>query len=139
MKNKAPLVMMEQMVMVLIFVLAAALCLQTFVLAGTISKTTEAQSNAMLVAQNAAEGLKAAGLKSFVKEAEQKKDGFRFFFDGTWKEVSGAEEAEYFLDVCPVNSDSEYIWKAEILVKEQDGTELFGIVTAGQTGGIFYE
>ena len=85
------------------------------------------------------EGLKAAGLKSFVKEAEQTKDGFRFFFDGTWKEVSGAEEAEYFLDVCPVNSDSKYIWKAEILVKEQDGTELFGIVTAGQTGGIFYE
>ena len=40
MKSKAPLVMMEQVVMVLIFALAAALCLQTFVLSGKISKNT---------------------------------------------------------------------------------------------------
>lgn len=31
MRSKAPLVMMEQMVMLLVFALAAALCLQAFV------------------------------------------------------------------------------------------------------------
>ena len=59
MKSKAPLVMMEQIVMVLIFALAAALCLQTFVLSGKISKNTEELNRASIETQNVAESLKA--------------------------------------------------------------------------------
>ena len=38
MRSKAPLVMMEQMVMLLVFALAAALCLQAFVRSDAQSK-----------------------------------------------------------------------------------------------------
>ena len=38
MRSKAPLALMEQMVMVLVFALAAALCLQAFALADRISR-----------------------------------------------------------------------------------------------------
>ena len=38
MRSKAPLVMMEQMVMLLVFALAAALCLQAFVRSDEIGR-----------------------------------------------------------------------------------------------------
>ena len=43
MRSKAPLAMMEQMVMLLVFALAAALCLQAFVKSDQMSKRMEAQ------------------------------------------------------------------------------------------------
>ena len=42
MKSRAPLALMEQTVMVLVFALAAALCLRAFVLADGISRQVEA-------------------------------------------------------------------------------------------------
>ena len=41
MRSKAPLVMMEQMVMLLVFALAAALCLQAFVKSDQLSQQGE--------------------------------------------------------------------------------------------------
>ncbi|MCI9425675.1 MAG: hypothetical protein HFF30_08945, partial [Flavonifractor sp.] len=51
MRSKAPLVMMEQMVMLLVFALAAALCLQAFVRSDAQSKHSEARDRAVLQAQ----------------------------------------------------------------------------------------
>lgn len=59
MKNKASLVLMEQAVMLLVFALAAALCLQCFGAAGAISGETALRDEAVLLAQNTAEQLKA--------------------------------------------------------------------------------
>ena len=59
MKSKAPLVLMEQLVMVLVFALSAAVCLQVFALSGSLSRTCEARDRAAVIAQNAAEALKA--------------------------------------------------------------------------------
>lgn len=59
MKNKTSLVLMEQLVMVLVFALAAALCLGVFVEADRISRETACRDEAVLMAQNAAEILKA--------------------------------------------------------------------------------
>ncbi len=47
MKSKAPLVMMEQMVMILVFALAAALCLQAFVLSNSLSEQGQARDQAL--------------------------------------------------------------------------------------------
>ena len=139
MKSKAPLVMMEQIVMVLIFALAAALCLQTFVLSGKISKETEIVNKAVIEAQNVAERMKAESVSSVTKEAKQTEEGFRLFYDDMWNEVSLADEAEFYMDICPVNHDNEYFWRAEIVVKEKDGTELFSIPAAGQKEVPLYE
>ena len=46
MKSKAPLALMEQIVMLLVFALAAALCLQAFVKSDQISRESQARSNA---------------------------------------------------------------------------------------------
>lgn len=134
MKSKAPLVMMEQVIMVLIFALAAALCLQTFVLSGKISKRTDAENKAAVMAQNTAEVIKAEGLKSYLKnqEAVQIKEGYKISYDADWMVTPEEEKAEYYLLVCPDNSDSEYLWSMNIIVTTQDGTELIRIPVAGQ-------
>ncbi len=59
MKNKTSLLLMEQLVMILVFALCAALCLQCFVAADRISRETGLRDEAVLLAQNAAESLKA--------------------------------------------------------------------------------
>lgn len=59
MKDKTSLLLLEQLVMVLVFALAAALCLQAFVRADTISRETARREEAVILAQNAAELLKA--------------------------------------------------------------------------------
>lgn len=61
MKSKAPLALMEQLVMVLVFALAAALCLQVFVLADRTSRRSENRDRAVPAVQNAAETLKGVG------------------------------------------------------------------------------
>ena len=58
-RNKSSLLLMEQLVMVLVFALAAALCLGIFVKADRISRETASRDEAVLIAQNAAELLKA--------------------------------------------------------------------------------
>lgn len=47
MRSKAPLALMEQMVMVLVFALAAALCLQAFALADRISRQNAERDQAL--------------------------------------------------------------------------------------------
>lgn len=59
MKSKASLFLMEQLVMVLVFALAAALCLQVFLRADQISRKTASLDEAVMIAQNGAELLKA--------------------------------------------------------------------------------
>lgn len=58
MRSKAPLILMEQMVMLLVFALAAALCLQAFVKSDALSSRSEARDRALLEAQNAAEAVR---------------------------------------------------------------------------------
>ena len=59
MRSKASLFLMEQLVMVLVFALCAALCLRVFAAADRISVETARRDQAVTVAQNAAELLKS--------------------------------------------------------------------------------
>ena len=59
MKHKASLVLMEQLVMILVFALAAALCLQIFAKAVAISERNAHLDQAVILARNTAELLKA--------------------------------------------------------------------------------
>lgn len=61
MRSKASLLLMEQLVMLLVFALAAALCLQVFAKAEVISAETARKDQAVVLARNAAELLKATG------------------------------------------------------------------------------
>lgn len=55
MKNKASLQLMEQLIMILVFAVAAALCLQVFAKSAEISRQTACQDEAVQTARNAAE------------------------------------------------------------------------------------
>ncbi len=57
-RSKAPLALMGQLLMVLFFALAAAICLQAFAKSETISQRSAERDAASLLAQNAAETLK---------------------------------------------------------------------------------
>jgi len=59
MKSKATLFLMEQLVMVLVFALAAALCLGVFSRADQMAEQLAQRDEAVILARNAAELLKA--------------------------------------------------------------------------------
>ena len=61
MKHKASLQLMELLVMILVFAAAAALCLQLFAKAEEISVETGRRDQAVVLARNGAELLKAVG------------------------------------------------------------------------------
>ena len=61
MKSKSSLAMMEQIVMLLVFALAAALCLQAFVKSDQMSRQSEARDRAAVMCQSAAEAIRHSG------------------------------------------------------------------------------
>ena len=61
MRSKAPLALMEQMVMLLVFALAAALCLQAFTKSDALSARCEARDRAAALTQSAAETVRHCG------------------------------------------------------------------------------
>lgn len=61
MRSKAPLLLMEQMVMLLVFALAAALCLQAFVKSDGLSGDSESRDRAVTLCQEAAEVIRRSG------------------------------------------------------------------------------
>lgn len=59
MKNKAPLALLEQVIMLLVLAVAAAVCLHLFASAGVQAEQNRLQDRAMEQAQNTAEVLKS--------------------------------------------------------------------------------
>lgn len=60
MRNRSALTLMEQLVMVLVFALAATVCLRVFVSSGQTARLTQRREEAVFLAQSTAEQLKAA-------------------------------------------------------------------------------
>ena len=135
MKSKAPLAMMEQLVMVLVFALAAALCLQTFVLSGKISKKTEAKNRAVTEVQNAAEIMKNGGFSKYLERyaPKQTEDESVSFFAKDWQITVEENQAEYKLTVSYTESVDLSLWQADIAIATVSGEELIRIPVAGQT------
>ena len=68
--KRESLVLMEQLIMILIFALATALCLRLFVRADAISAENARQDHAVLLAQNAAELLRSGADAGDIPEDE---------------------------------------------------------------------
>lgn len=110
MRSKTPLVLMEQLLMILVFALAAAMCLQIFVHADRRSRRNEAVSQAAVQAQNTAEMIKSRGgtLSETLELADgwvQENRTWMRAFEVNWqpvqqeisqaeKKISGADDAE---------------------------------------------
>lgn len=128
MKSKTPLVIMEQIIMLLVFALAAALCLRAFALAHSISVESGLRSDAVNAAQNAAETLKHCG-GDFAASAE--------LLGAETTETGFCMELENGLVLSAEKTESELplLGKAVIRVTDSEGTGLFTVEAAWQTGG----
>lgn len=144
MRSKTPLVLMEQAVMVLVFALAAALCLQVFALADRSSRHNEAVDRAVQVCQSAAETLKAAG--GDVAHAQQaaaarmggavEEDLWYVLYNEDWKPVGGVEDASYALYVRGAAAQTDGPVKADVWAEScEDGVPLFSLTVAWQEVG----
>jgi len=125
MRSKAPLALMEQMVMLLVFALAAALCLQAFAKSDQLSKKGGERDRAAVLCQSAAEIISHTG-GDFVQAADLldaasgDKDSFLIFYGSDWEPSAPISESVYdfgyTLGACRVESDVPGLGKAEIWV-----------------------
>lgn len=110
MRSRAPLALMEQMVMVLVFSLAAAVCLRAFVLADQTSRRSAVRDRAVVAVQNTAELLKQTR--------------------GAYRPPAGKD---WSVTVCPVDSGSELLGAADVVAADEAG-ELFRLRVEWQEG-----
>lgn len=127
-RSKAPLALMEQIIMILVFALASAVCLQAFVYADRLSRNGEQSHTAMTKAQQVAEYCKAnrGDLDKVcqVLAAERTKDGL----------TAAYPEEEMVLSLV-LTEDTAYVQKATVSVDDQEGKEIYSIEIAWQKGG----
>lgn len=138
MKSKAPLALMEQMVMLLVFALAAALCLQAFVKSDEISLKSQAKSNAALAAQNTAEIIRHSGGSleyalmeladtqegKYLEEADNADIKLTIFYDGEWNPTEG--QGDYLLTVQGIPVKEDGLQKVLIQVTDISGRQGIG-------------
>lgn len=126
MKNKAPLALMEQLIMLLVFALAAALCLQIYVFSAQLSRRCEAQSFAATEVQNVAEIMKKhrGDLSAFTGHA----DGavLTLGYDENWKQVQPGD-AVYRILVTLRETDIPGLGRATVAAQTAEGDGLFGV------------
>ena len=134
MRSKAPLMMMEQMVMLLVFALAAALCLQAFVKSDEMSRRSEARDRAVAEAQNAAEliryygGDAAHALYCAAEEmgAGYEQGAFWLDYDENWNPIPaedcGMERPRevYRLSVWGVPTEVPRLWTVRVVVENME-------------------
>jgi len=137
MKTKAFLPLIELLIMLLVFSLAAALCLRAFVLSERLSAENEARDRAVTQAQNAAEILQYCG-GDYAAAADTYGgvwDGtvWQIRYDSGWNMVSG--ESDYCLRAVPADSGHALLGCADISVTDTNGDCLFALPAAWQKEG----
>lgn len=141
MRSRAPLVLMEQIVMLLVFALASALCLQAFSKSDQISRRGEETGKAAVICQTTAEVIRSYGgdvqqaLSSAAAQLEARYDqGILWVeYDENWN--PGGKDA-YRLTARSVESSVEGMNTVCVAMVREDET-LFEINVAwqGELGG----
>ncbi len=128
--NKAPLALMELLVMILVFALAATVCLRAFSHAENLSRRQEAKVHGALAAQNTAELLKSTygNYEAVVTSLGGYRDdkGCYIIDDAKRQEQTGC-----YLQITPLTDTDPYLASAKIRVF-YDNEMLFEITVAWQ-------
>ena len=135
-ESKAPLVLMEQVIMVLVFALVSAVCIQAFALARTTSLRMTERDHAMKVSQTLAETVKSSvgDPEAVCKEIGGGIDGEQLFFyyDSDWKVVSTSADASFRM-VFEKEAGDGFCKYGRITVSDTDGErEIFSMRVAWQ-------
>lgn len=127
MRGKSPLVIMELCVMLLVFAIAAALCLGCFAAAENISAGSRATDRACALAQGCAETLKAHGgdFSAAAGDMDARWDG----------ESLSLERDGLLLSAREGESGHELMGLARLTVTDDKGLIIFAMDCAWQRGG----
>jgi hypothetical protein len=116
MKNKTSLALMEQAIMILVFALAAALCLRAFVWADITSARNTDREQALTQVQTAAELLKHyTGDRDAVSQAlvGSVQD---VYYDEQWNPVPG--EGAWKLVITPLSGQPPFLGSADVAITD---------------------
>ena len=119
MKHRTPLVLMELVVMLLVFSLAAGLCMQGFAWADTQSLEENQKDRAFLQLQNAAEQLKAG------EEVAE-----TLLFDENWQ--STQKNPVYVMKLTRLEREVPYLAAAQLEITDRDGKSLGKLTVSWQ-------
>lgn len=125
MRNKAPLALLEQILMLLIFALAAVLCLRAFLWSDDASRQSARRDEALIFAQTAAETVKAHG-GDFAAAAA--------ILGGTVEDSALVITCDDYTLRVEKEAPAPYLGRADILV-EVKGDTLFTLPVAWQEVG----
>ena len=129
MKRKAPLTLMELMVMILVFALAAALCLQAFVQSDRMSRDSEARDRAAVACQSVAEVLRHTGgdfreAARLLKAQSCEDDSLMLDYDKDW--APAEDTMRYTVGAGRVDTSLPGLGKAAVWCRDEEtDTELF--------------
>lgn len=134
MKSKAPLSLMEQLIMLVVFALAAALCLQVFVLSSRVSRDSETKSHAVTAVQNAAEITKSCrgDFKALFRilGGTDAADGWQLGYDENWQPTA-PNQACYLVNITPTATEIPTLGSAVVSAHCETGT-LFSVTVSWQ-------
>lgn len=126
MKNKSTLMLLELVIMLLVFLLAAALCLRAFVWADIRSAEGKNEDMALLQAQNAAEAIKASGgdFAAAAKLLGGQWNGrtLQLDFDENWKTT--VQNGVFLLQAGMTENDTNYLGSGSVKILDQRGNPL---------------
>lgn len=128
-RGKAPLMLMEQVVMILVFAVAAALCVQAFVTASLMAESSEKEDHGAGIAQTVAETIKEehGDLAQVAEQLDgEYQDGkLSFYYDKNWNLIPGEEEAVYEAS-AKMTVPGEYFSQGEVKITDiQENQEIF--------------
>lgn len=131
--------------MLLVFALAAALCLQAFVKSDTLSKRSEARDRAAVLCQSAAETVQhckgdmaqAAAVLGAPYPYDGEGSPLEIHYNRDWS-LCGDREYAYCLRAEPVGSGVPGLGRARVSMEETDGGSiLFEVEIAWQEVGAY--
>ena len=135
MENRSFLNLIEQQLMILVFAVAAAICIKTFVYSDMISRDTETRDRAVEAAQNVAECIKNSSgdiaLAASVLGGTEDGDDWVIMFDENWQEVTS--DGEYTVRVSAEKRTGLYT-AGRITVTDGDDT-VFSMPVSWQEEG----
>lgn len=143
-RTKAPLILMEQLAMLLVFALSAAICLRVFASSQQLSQLTRDRDQGAVLCQNTAELLRAQGgdvtgaLSQISGVQPGYRDGFGYFirYGEDWTALGEVSRTcHYTLRVQELDSGLPGLGKAEIEAYRWSSGEmesLFKLETAWQ-------
>lgn len=135
-RSKVSLVLMEQLMMLLVFALAAAVCLRIFVFADRASRQVQDRDRAAELVQNTAQVLQHTG-GDFSRAAELldaqywDESSLMTDYDGDW--ALATDTMRYTLGAARSASDTPYLGKAQVWCRDEvEDRELFRVEVAWQ-------